>query len=85
MLESFVSFCVFLLCHFGLLLFCSLCLLEWSRCCSCFFFFFLCSGLFCLCVCFCFIVRFLSVSYKIIFLCNSSVLGLLKSQSLFLI
>ena len=49
MLQCFCyvnMFCVFLICCFGLLLFCYLCLLVWSRCCSCFVLF----GLLCLCL-----------------------------------
>ena len=59
----FVVF-VFLVVFGGLLLFCSLCLLEWSRCCSCFVFLvcfvcvFLCLFFVCLCL-------FLSASYEI--------------------
>ena len=65
----------------GLLLFCDVCLLEWSRCCSsCVFF----VGL-CVCVCFLFLCVFPFCSYeRHCFPCNSSVFGLLKSESLFL-
>ena len=51
---------VFLLSFLGLLLFCSLCLLEWSRCCSCLFFL----GSFCLCLLIVCLCLFLSVSYE---------------------
>ena len=51
-----------LLSLFGLLLVCSVCFLEWSRCCSCFVFF----GLFCLClfwfICVCFFLFLMKIT-----------------------
>ena len=70
----FVVFCCFVLFFWGLLLFCSLCLLVGSRCCSCFVFwvcFSLCLFIVSLCL-------FLSVSYENhCFPGNSSVFGLM--------
>ena len=81
----FVLFCCFhllLVVFLGLFLFCSLRLLEWSRCCSCFVVILICF----VCVCFVFMCLFLSVSYEITaFACNSSVFGLMLLQLLFLI
>ena len=62
------SCCVVL---FGVFLFCSLCFLEWSRCCVVLLFFFL--GLFCLCPFLVSLCLFLSVSSENhSFPCNSS-------------
>ena len=77
----FLLYLCFLGVFFGLHLFCSLCLLEWSRCCSCF----VILGLFCLCLFWVSVWLFLSVSHENhCFTSNSSVLGLMLIQSLLL-
>ena len=92
LVVGFCLFCLFVLkciccfrclfVSFGLILLCSLCLLEWSRCCSYFVLF----GLFRLCLFFVSLCLFLSVSRENhCFPCNSSDLGLMWNQSLFLI
>ena len=67
-------------------LFCSLCFLEWSKCCYCFDFlvYFVCICLFCLCL---FVLcLFLSVSYENhCFPCISRVLGYVKHEIRFLV
>ena len=80
-LGWFVMFVLFfLLSLFGLFLFLSVCLLDWSKCCYCFVYFSVCFACVCLCFCVCFCL-FLN---KSLFPSNSNVLGLLKkSDSLF--
>ena len=78
MCLCFLSCCV----SFGLILFCSLCLLEWSRCCFCFVSSWYVLFVFVICL-----VVFVSlVSHENHrFPCNSSVFCLMLVQSLFLI